>query len=177
MAHPCVRKEGKMTKQEFFARENPKNLGKGMDEAADYCREHWPEDCEHIIQTAEAVCRNEFLFDLAHDLERTWEPVRFEPEGLVDWEYRPDSDPEFSYQFNRHRYFICLGQAYRLTKDEKYVCHFLRLLTDWIGRVKRTPESEKTTWRILEAGFRRNFLERRFQHWQRLWRRVRGGSI
>lgn len=100
------------------------------------------------------MCRNEFLFDLPHDLERTWEPVCFDPEGKVDWEYKPDSDPEFSYQFNRHRFFICLGQAYRLTKDEKYVRSFLRLLTDWMERVRRTPESEKTTWRILEAGFR-----------------------
>lgn len=50
--------------------------------------------------------------------------------------------------------FICLGQAYWLTKDEIYVHHFLRLLTDWMERMRRTPETEKTGWRILEAGFR-----------------------
>lgn len=144
----------KMTKQEFFARGKEYFFVKDPEKAAEYCWEHWPEDCEHIIKMASAVCRNEFLFDLPHDLEQTWEPVCFEPEGLVDWEYRPDSDPEFSYQFNRHRFFICLGQAYWLTKDETYVHHFLRLLTDWMKRIKRTPETEKTAWRILEAGFR-----------------------
>lgn len=143
-----------MTKQEFFARGNEYFFLDDPKEAAAYCWEHWPEDCRHIIQVASAVCRNEFLFDLNHDLERTWEPVCFAPQGLVDWEYRPDSDPEFSYQFNRHRFFICLGQAYWLTGEEKYVRHFLRLLTDWMTRVKRTPETEKTAWRILEAGFR-----------------------
>ncbi len=143
-----------MTKQEFFARGKEYFFVDGPKEAAEYCREHWPEECRHIIKAASAVCRNEFLFDLPHDLEQTWEPVCFGPEGPVDWGYRPDSDPEFSYQFNRHRFFICLGQAYWLTKDETYARHFLRLLTDWMERVKRTPESEKTEWRILEAGFR-----------------------
>lgn len=143
-----------MTKQEFFARGKECFFVVDPAEAAEYCRKHWPEECERIIGTASAVCRNEFLFDLPHDLEQTWEPVCFGPEGPVDWEYRPDSDPEFTYQFNRHRFFICLGQAYWLTKDEIYVRHFLRLLTDWMERMRRTPETEKTGWRILEAGFR-----------------------
>lgn len=143
-----------MTKKEFFARGKEHFFVKDPAEAAEYCREHWPENCEHIIRMASAVCRNEFLFNLPHDLEQTWEPVCFGPDSLVDWGYQPDSDPEFSYQFNRHRFFICLGQAYWLTKDETYVRHFLRLLTDWMKRVKRNRETEKTAWRILEAGFR-----------------------
>lgn len=143
-----------MTKKEFFSRGKECFFVKDPAGAAKYCQEHWPEECEHIIRMASAVCRNEFLFDLPHDLEQTWEPVCFDPDGLVDWEYRPDSDPEFSYQFNRHRFFICLGQAYWLTGDEMYVRHFLRLLTDWMERMKRTLETEKTGWRILEAGFR-----------------------
>lgn len=143
-----------MTKQEFFARGNEHFFVKDPKEAAAYCKKHWPQDCAHIIEVASAVCRNEFMFDLPHDLEQTWEPVCFDPEGQVDWEYRPDSDPEFSYQFNRHRFFICLGQAYWLTGDETYARHFVRLLTDWMKRVKRTPDTEKTAWRILEAGFR-----------------------
>ncbi len=143
-----------MTKREFFARGRECFFVEDPAGAAKYCREYWPEECEHIIQMASAVCRNEFLFDLPHDLEQTWEPVCFDPDGLVDWEYRPDSDREFSYQFNRHRFFICLGQAYWLTGDDMYVRHFLRLLTDWMERMKRTVETEKTGWRILEAGFR-----------------------
>ena len=51
----------------------------------------------------------------------------------IDWSFTPSGDPEFVWQFNRHRYFICLGQAWRLTGDEKYVKGFLRLINDWIG--------------------------------------------
>ncbi len=152
-----MRREGeqeKMTKEAFFARGDEHFFFEDGKGCAAYCREHWAEDCAHIIQVADRVCRNTFLFDLPHDLEQTWEPVCFDPEGEVDWEYQPDSDPEFTYQFNRHRYFICLGQAYQLTGEERYAEHFVRLLTDWIRRVKRTERSEKTTWRILEAGFR-----------------------
>lgn len=143
-----------MTKNEFFARGNESFFFDDPERTAEYCRKHWPEECAHIIRVADEVCRNYFLFDLEHDLERTWEPVCFDPEGEVDWEYRPGNDPEFSYQFNRHRFFICLGQAYWLTGEERYAYHFARLLMSWIQNVKRTPETEKTTWRILEAGIR-----------------------
>lgn len=143
-----------MTKQDFFARGNEYFFFDDPDAVAAYCRKHWPEDCAHIIRIADEVCRNYFLFDLEHDLERTWEPVVFDSDGDVDWEYRPGNDPEFSFQFNRHRFFICLGQAYQLTKDEKYIQHFIRLLMSWITGVEKTPETEKTTWRILEAGIR-----------------------
>ena len=106
------------------------------------------------MRVADEVCRGYFLFDLKWDMERTWEPVEFEG-GRVDWEYKPGDDPEFIYQFNRHRYFICLGQAYWITGDEKYVRHFVRLLMDWITKIKRTPETEKLPgefWKQESAG-------------------------
>lgn len=145
-----------MTKKEFFARDDQHFFMDDMRAIADYCWKEWPEDCRHIIRVADEVCRNYFLFDLKWDLERTWEPVEF-PDGVIDWEYQPGNDPEFIFQFNRHRYFICLGQAYQLTGEEKYARNFVRLLMDWITRVKRTKETEKTAWRILEAGFRGEF--------------------
>lgn len=154
----CAGKEADMmTKQEFFARGNEYFFFDDPAAVAAYCRTCWPEDSAHIIRVADEVCRNYFLFDLEHDLERTWEPVTFDPDGEVDWEYVPGNDPEFTFQFNRHRFFICLGQAYWLTGDEIYVKHFLRLLKSWLTGVKRTPETEKTTWRILEAGIRGEF--------------------
>lgn len=155
-----------MTKQEFFKRGNEYFFLDDPEKVARYCREHWPEDCDHIIRVADQVCRNYFLFDLEHDLERTWEPVAFDPEGDVDWEYRPGNDPEFSYQFNRHRFFICLGQACWLTGDDKYARHFFRLLMSWIRNIRRTPETEKTTWRILEAGIRGEYWVKAFRYFK-----------
>ena len=76
----------------------------------------------------------------------------------MDWEYQPDSDPEFTYQFNRHRYFICLGQAYQLTGEERYAEHFVRLLTDWIRRVKRTERLGKDHLEDLGGGLSRRVL-------------------
>lgn len=146
-----------MTKQEFFARGNEYFFFDNPEAVAAYCKKYWPEDCAHIIRVADEVCRNYFLFDLEHDMERTWEPVTFDQEGDVDWEYRPGNDPEFTFQFNRHRFFICLGQAYWLTGDDKYARHFVRLLMSWITNVKRTPKTEQTTWRILETGIRGEF--------------------
>ena len=146
-----------MTKQEFFARGNEYFFFDDPEAVAGYCKKNWPEDCRHIIRVADEVCRNYFLFDLENDLERTWEPVIFDEQTDIDWEYRPGNDPEFSFQFNRHRFFICLGQAYQMTGNEIYARHFIRLLTSWISQEKRTPETEKTAWRSLEAGIRGEF--------------------
>lgn len=143
-----------MTAKKLFERGNEYFFFDDPEKTAAVCRERYPEDCAHIIRVADEVCRNYFLFDLDHDLERTWEPVTFPEDRPIDWEYRPENDPEFTFQFNRHRFLICLGQAYWLTGDSKYEHHFFRLLMDFIDHVKRTSETEQTTWRILEVGIR-----------------------
>lgn len=131
-----------------------------QDQAA-WARENWPEETAHILRVAQEVCRNYFLFDLPWDMERTYEPVVFH--GEIDWEYQPGEDPEFVYQMNRHRYFICLGQAYGLTGEEKYAECFVGLLRDWIRRVKLTTESAQTTWRTIEAGLRGEYWTKAFR--------------
>lgn len=154
-----------MTKRELFAGWNERMFMDDPAAIAAYCREYWPQECEHIVRVADEVCRGYFLFDLKWDMERTWEPVEFEG-GQVDWEYKPGDDPEFIYQFNRHRFFICLGQAYWITGNEKYAAHFVRLLMDWITKIKRTPETEKTTWRILEVGIRGEYWVKAMQYFK-----------
>lgn len=121
-------------------------------EIAEFCKKYWQEDVEHILRVADEVCENYFLFDLKWDMERTYEPVVFEE--TIDWGFMPGNDPEFIYQFNRHRFLICLGQAYRLTGEEKYVVHFLRIMQHWIRTVKRNAQTEPREWRILEVGIR-----------------------
>ena len=145
-----------MTKQIFFDRKQGTMFMDDPAAIADYCMREWPGECSHILRVADQVCRNSFLFDLKQDLERTWAPVEF-LEGRIDWGYMPGDDKEFIFQFNRHRFFICLGQAYQMTGDEKYAGTFVNLLMDWIGTQTLTPETENTTWRILEAGFRGEF--------------------
>lgn len=119
---------------------------------AAYAREHWPEETKKRIRIADEVCRREFLFDLPWDMERTVEPVRFE--GKIDWMYMPGDDPEFIYQLNRHRYWVCLGQAYALTGEERYAQTFVDQLMDWMDQNPITEETKPKTWRTIEAGLR-----------------------
>lgn len=141
-----------MTLDQYFDRPDSCYFVPDPGKLAAYCRENWEEDVNHILRIADEVCENTFLFDLSWDMERTYEPVTF-PED-IDWSFTPSGDPEFVWQFNRHRYFICLGQAWRLTGDEKYVKGFLRLINDWMDRVPLNEKNGTGPWRMLETGLR-----------------------
>ncbi len=141
-----------MTKKEFFDRAAGCYFLDNAASAGVYCAENWKEDVSHILRVADEVCRQEFLFDLKWDMERTYEPVVFEKD--IVWDYKPGDDPEFIFQFNRHRFFICLGQAYAITGDEKYAKTFVSQMTDWIEKQPLSKENRGTTWRTIEAGLR-----------------------
>lgn len=117
-----------------------------------WCRSYWPEDCRRILKTADELCHNIFLFQLPWDMEQTQVPVEFTDD--IQWDYVPDGDEEFVFQMNRHRCFICLGQAYALTGHEKYVQCFVRQFLDWIEKEPCRSGAANTTWRTLEAGLR-----------------------
>lgn len=119
---------------------------------SEYCRKYWPEECAHILRIARDAVEARFLFDLPWDMEQTVRPVEFQ--GEPDWEYMPDGDPEFIYQFNRHRYWICLGQAYALTGEEGFAQCFGAHLTSWLRNNPLTEPAGKTVWRTIEAGIR-----------------------
>ena len=115
-----------------------------LQQCAEYCRKYWPEECRHILTIAEDTLQQRFVFDLPWDMEPTTEPVIFSDK--IDWQYLPDGDAEFIYQFNRHRFWICLGQAYALTGDRRYPECFGRQLTDWLAANPITEATKKTTW-------------------------------
>lgn len=117
-----------------------------------YVKQYWRQELEHRIRIADEVARQVFLFDLPWDMEQTAEPVMFETD--IDWMYQPSLDPEFIYQMNRHRYWVCLGQAYAVTGDERYARCFAEQLADWIRKNPITDETKPTTWRTIEAGLR-----------------------
>lgn len=117
-----------------------------------YCRKNWPRECAHILRIADDAVEQRFLFDLPWDMEQTVKAVTFE--GRIDWRHMPEGDPEFIYQFNRHRYWICLGQAYALTGDEKYARCFVDQLQSWMEDNPINQETKNTTWRTIEAGIR-----------------------
>lgn len=119
---------------------------------SEYVKQWWPKELKHRLRIADEVRQQIFLFDLPWDMEQTQIPVQFD--GAIDWQYQPDDDPEFTYQLNRHRYWVCLGQAYAVTGDEQYVRCYLAQLHDWIEKNPLDHNTKKTTWRTIEAGLR-----------------------
>ena len=135
-----------------------------MKQVAEFCKKNYPEKVKEIIKYADMFCRHEFLFNTENDLEQMDEPVCYGKK--IQWDYRPANDQEYIYQFNRHRCFITLGQAYQLTGDEKYAECYVDLLTDWIAENPLTEDRKGTTWRILEAGFRGEYWTKAFEYFK-----------
>lgn len=111
-----------------------------------------PEETAHVLKTADDVVKHQFLFDMEWDMERTYEPVCFGDK--IDWGYNPGDDSEFTWQFNRHRFLICLGQAYQITGEEAYVACALDLMEQFMDSENEIERKRQTTWRILEVGIR-----------------------
>lgn len=141
-----------MGKREFFNRIYRAFRVDQPEQVALYCRENWPDMTAQVIRAADEVSENKFLFDFEWDLEQTHETVIFEKE--IDWNLVPFGDREFLWQFNRHRFLVYLGQAFRLTGREWYAVHCARLLKDWMERAGEGDNISLGPWRTLESGLR-----------------------
>jgi len=119
---------------------------------ADYVKAHYPEQARLVIKAADDIAGRRFLFNLRWDMERTHEPVVFDKD--IDWLHQPGEDPEWVYAFNRMRFWICLGQAYALTKAEKYAEAFVEQMCHWVKTVKRENPFNSKAWRSIEVGLR-----------------------
>lgn len=122
---------------------------------ASLCDQLWPGESALSLRTADMLLEDTFLFQLPWDMEQTVEPVHFE--NGIDWAYFPGEDEEFTFMLNRHRYWICLGQAYQATGDEKYAQCFVRKLLDWIEKEPLRESAYSHTWRTIEAGLRADY--------------------
>ena len=125
---------------------------KDIEYISNYCIENFKDEVLETIKVANDVSNNTFKFEWKWDMERTFIPYTF-TEDII-WDKTPNNDEEWIFMLNRHRYWITLGQAYVLTKDEKYTKTFIRQLTHWIKNVRLVEGAEKKTWRTIEAGIR-----------------------
>lgn len=135
-----------------------------IDKVSIYVKENCNEELEKIIKVADDVVKQEFLFNLRWDMERTTEAEIFKNE--IDWVHLPKDDVEWIFQFNRHRFWICLGQAFAVTKDEKYLNAFVNQVTHWIKNVKRSDEKNANAWRTIEAGLRLEYWIKAFMYFK-----------
>ena len=150
-----------MTQNDFF--QDRRFFFDDAKATAEYALRCSPDECRKIIRTADDTIEQRFIFNLRWDLEQTQVPVVFDDD--IDWLYQPGDDPEFIYAFNRMRFWICLGQAYAITGDEKYARCFVSQLMHWIRTVPFSPESK--AWRTIETGIR-------MEHWCKAIQYFRG---
>ena len=126
-----------------------------LNERADLCSRLWPDESALSLWTADLLLEDTFCFQLPWDMEQTVEPVCFD--SGIDWAFYPADDEEFTFMMNRHRYWICLGQAYNQTGDERYAQCFVRQLLDWIAKEPLRESAYTHTWRTIEAGLRADY--------------------
>ena len=141
-----------ITKDVFFNQTGKEFFFKDPFAMADYARINFPNECGQTVKKADNVAAQRFQFNLRWDLERSEDFVVFEDE--IDWLKQPGNDPEWVFAFNRMSFWVCLGRAYALTRDEKYAKVFVKQLRHWL---KTVPKSDNAAWRSIEVGFRMEY--------------------
>ncbi len=87
----------------------------------------------------------------------------------INWAYWPVVDNELRWQLHRHKWWVPMGKAYRVTKDEKYAQEWVFQYLDWMrknplltkGAIFQSKDEEKQqlqnmryAWRPLEVSHR-----------------------
>mgnify|MGYP000347917177 CR=1 FL=1 len=153
-----------MKPQDFFNQKDKRFFFRDPAKVAAYVGEHCPREAAGDIAAADEVAAQRFMFTLRWDMERTREPVMFD--GDIDWLHQPGDDPEWVYAFNRMRFWICLGQAYALTGDEKYAQAFVKQMMHWVGTVKKDDPDCAKAWRSIEVGLRLEYWLKAIQYFK-----------
>jgi hypothetical protein len=151
-------------KNAIFGNEDRRFFFDNPKEIAQYVKSNCKHQKKEIINAANDIVNQVFKFTLRWDMERTEIPVVFE--GEIDWLHQPGDDPEWVYAFNRMRYWICLGQAYALTGDEKYAQAFVNQLCHWIKNVKKDDPKNSKAWRSIEVGLRLEYWQKAMQYFK-----------
>ncbi len=127
-------------------------------------RNRWPEGEAGLIAAADQILTGRFDLLGYRDLQFgdpiNWhlEPCAGKSTPMIHWSLidylNPDvaGDKKIIWELNRHQYFVTLGQAYWLTKDEKYAEAFARHLESWMDA---NPPKIGINWASsLEIAFR-----------------------
>ncbi len=90
----------------------------------------------------------------------------------IDWRFWPVQDNELRWQLHRHKWFVPMGKAYRVSGDEKYAVEWTKQYIDWIRKnplvklkkdeyelttdtqLKSDAENSRFAWRPLEVSHR-----------------------
>ena len=119
---------------------------------------------QRIISIADAICRGRFDLlgyrglDFGDPVDWHLDPISGRRAPLVHWS-RLDpldtallGDSKVVWELNRHQWLLYLGQAYRLTGDERYAEVFVRQVQAWM---QANPAGMGINWASsLEVAFR-----------------------
>ena len=115
-----------------------------MRTAADLRRRFGPSTGAELLERADRICEGRFDLlgyrDLSFGSPIDWhlDPVSGGRTPLAHWSTltRPDQrsivDRKVVWELNRHQWFVVLGRAYSLTRDERYADAFARALESWL---------------------------------------------
>ncbi|HKO62555.1 MAG TPA: heparinase II/III family protein [Pyrinomonadaceae bacterium] len=135
-----------------------------LDYTTSVWRSIWPAAEKQTVETANRIMSGEFDLlgwrGLSFGDPINWhlEPVSGKVAPLVHWSEVDYLNPELCgdkkivWELNRHQYFVKLGQAYSLTKDEAYAECFAKHIESWMDG---NPPKLGVNWASsLEIAFR-----------------------
>jgi glycosyltransferase involved in cell wall biosynthesis len=127
-------------------------------------RKRWPAAEAQIIAEANRIVAGRFdllgFKELSFGNPINWqlEPVAGKSTPSIHWSQLDylnadvAGDKKITWELNRHQHFLKLGQAYWLTKDEKYSRAFVAQLNSWM---EQNPPKSGINWASsLEVAFR-----------------------
>lgn len=127
-------------------------------------RERLPDAVPRIIAAADRTLQKQFDLlgyrDLSFGDPIDWhlDPVANRRAPLLHWtrldplDAATVGDSKVAWELNRHQWLVRLGQAYRLTDDERYAVMFTETIRDW---QRANPPGMGINWASsLEAAFR-----------------------
>lgn len=134
------------------------------DETPGLLRERAPETIAPLLAVADAACEGRFDLlgyrDLSFGQPMDWhlDPVAGRRAPSSHWtRIRPldaqrVGDSKVIWELNRHQWMVALGQAYRITGDERYAAAFAAYVRDWLAA---NPRGRGINWTSsLELAFR-----------------------
>lgn len=109
-----------------------------------------PEPAHIETRTADRYARNELVsVGVWHDAG-----------GEIDWGINPmlNKYAEWTWQLNRHQFWVELGKVYWETGDEKYARAFVSQMNSWVNRTQvpigNSGNHVGSRWRTIETGIR-----------------------
>jgi len=104
----------------------------------------WPKTAQQLIAKADRICEGKFdllgfkNLNFGDPIDWQFEPITRKRIPLLHWSKLDYLDAELAgdkkiiWELNRHQYFMTLGQAYCLTRNERYARIFAAHLESWM---------------------------------------------